>query len=162
MKFARISLGLAGIAIAGLSVAACGSSAPAVTPPASSPSSAATQPASQPAVSSPSTPAAAGGLGETLSSNAADVQACTGVQKAYAALQADGSQDNVNAFAVSLAAVPGAAMTPSLFTAFQALSSDVQDAQLTGTQDPTSQADEQAVADGCATAGVTMPSGFSG
>jgi hypothetical protein len=162
MKFARISLGLAGIAVTGLSVAACGSSAPtpapAVTAPASSPSPAATQAA----VSSPSAPAAAGGLGETLSSHDADVQACTGVQKTYAAFQADKSTDNENAFAISLAAVPGAAMTPSLFTAFQALSGDVQDAQLSGTQDPTSQADEQAVADGCAAAGVPMPAGFTG
>jgi hypothetical protein len=53
-------------------------------------------------------------------------------------------------------------MTQTLYKAFRALNGDVTDAQLSGNEDPTAQADEQAVATGCAAAGVTMPSGFTG
>jgi hypothetical protein len=107
-------------------------------------------------------PTANGGPVSTLSSNQADVQACTDLQKSAAAFLANKNQDTLNAFAISLAARSGAAMSPSLDAAFSALSGDVQDEMLTGTAEATAQSDENSVAEGCASIGVRMPAGFTG
>lgn len=55
-----------------------------------------------------------GGPVTTISSNAADVQACTNLQKTATAFLANKNQDTLDAFAAALAARPGAAMSPSL------------------------------------------------
>ena len=72
---------------------------------------------------------------------------------------ADQSQTNAEAFAA--AALPNATMTQTLSNAFGTLNGDLGEA-LNGYKDPTAQSAEQAVATGCAAAGVTMPSGFTG
>lgn len=142
-----IAIGLA------LAVAACGGG--------STPTSTATTTTTTPAASAPvaatTTPASSAPVTDT---EPADAQACTAVKNAYATFQANQNTDNENAFASAL--IPNASMTQPLFNAFQALEGDVQDAQLGGSTDPSSGADEQAVASGCAAAGVTMPSGFTG
>lgn len=107
-------------------------------------------------------PAANGGPVSTTSGNQADVQACTNLQKAATAFLANKNQDTLDAFAAALANRSGAAMSPSLDAAFSALSDDVQNEILTDSASPTAQVDENAVADGCASAGVQMPAGFTG
>jgi hypothetical protein len=89
----------------------------------------------------------------------ADAQACTTLRQAYTTFEAD--QSTTNADALTADSVPNASMTSTLFSAFQALNGDLDDVQL-GTTDPSSQADEQAVASGCAAAGVTVPASFTG
>jgi hypothetical protein len=106
-------------------------------------------------------PTANGGPITTISSNQADVQACTNLQKAATAFLANKNQDTLDAFAAALAARPGAAMSPSLDAAFSALSDDVQNEMLTGSAPATGQSDEDAVAEACAAAGVRMPAGFT-
>jgi hypothetical protein len=103
-----------------------------------------------------------GGGASAISSNQADVLACTNLQKAAAAFLANKNQDTLDALATALAAPPGAGMSSSLDSAFTALSTDVQYEMTSGVAFGTSQADENAVADGCASAGVQMPSGFTG
>jgi hypothetical protein len=117
---------------------------------------------SSPLVPSVTKPTTNGSVFSTLSSNDADVQACTNLQKASAAFIANKNQDTLDAFATALADRPGAAMSPSLDAAFSALSDDVQNALLTDVAAPTAQTDESAVADGCASVGVRMPAGFTG
>lgn len=123
---------------------------------------ASTHPTASPTSPAPVATTPASSPSPAASPDAADVQACTGVEKSFAAFQANENLVNEAAFAASLVEVDWGAMTPSLWAAFQALSTDVQNAELTGTAGATSQADEQAVADGCAAAGVTLPSGFTG
>lgn len=102
-----------------------------------------------------------GGPVTTISSNAADVQACTNLQKTATAFLANKNQDTLDAFAAALAARPGAAMSPSLDAAFSALSDDVQNEMLTGSSAVAGQSDEDAVARACARVGVPMPAGFT-
>lgn len=113
------------------------------------------------AAPSAATTSAANGSALSTSSNAADVQACTNLQKAAAAFLANKNQDTLNTFAAALADRPGAAMSPSLESAFSALSDDVQNEILTDSSAVTGQTDENAVAAGCASAGVQMPAGFT-
>jgi len=115
-----------------------------------------------PLAQSATTQTANGAVFSTLSSKDADVQACTNLQQAAAAFLANKNQDTLDAFAIALADRPGAAMSPSLDAAFSALSDDVQNAMLTDSAFGTAQTDENAVADGCASAGVRMPDGFTG
>jgi hypothetical protein len=110
-------------------------------------------PASAPAVSSPSTPA-------VTDTEPADAQACRTLRNAFVTFHAD--QNETNEDALLFATTPHAAMTQTLYNAFQTLNGDLDNAELSGSQDPTAQADEQAVATGCAAAGVTMPSDFTG
>jgi hypothetical protein len=107
-------------------------------------------------------PASGGGPVSTTSGDQADVQACTNLKKAATAFLANKNQDNLDAFATALADRPGAAMSPSLEAAFSALSDDVQNEMLTGSAAATGQSDQNAVAAGCASAGVQMPAGFTG
>lgn len=107
-------------------------------------------------------PKANGGPVTTISSNAADVQACTNLQKAATAFLANKNQDTLDAFAAALAARPGAAMSPSLDAAFSALSDDVQNEMLTDSAAATGQTDQNEVAQACASVGVRMPAGFTG
>jgi hypothetical protein len=107
-------------------------------------------------------PTANGGPVTNMTGNKADVQACTNLQKAATAFLANKNQDTLDAFAAALAARPGAAMSPSLDAAFSALSGDVQNEMLTDSSAATGQADQNAVAAGCASAGVRMPAGFTG
>lgn len=102
-----------------------------------------------------------GGPVTTISSNAADVQACTNLQKTATAFLANKNQATLDAFATALAARPGAAMSPSLDAAFSALSDDVQNEMLTGSSAVAGQSDEDAVAQACARVGVRMPAGFT-
>lgn len=122
---------------------------------------ASTHPTASPTSPAPVSTTPASSPSPAATPDAADVQACTGVEKSYAAFQANENLVNEAAFAASLIEVDWGAMTPSLWAAFQALNTDVQNAELTGTAGATSQADEQAVANGCAAAGVTLPSGFT-
>jgi hypothetical protein len=115
-----------------------------------------------PLAPSATTQTANGAVFSTLSSKDADVQACANLQKAAAAFLANKNQDTLDAFAIALADRPGAAMSPSLDAAFSALSDDVQNEMLTDSAASTAQTDENAVADGCASAGVRMPDGFTG
>jgi hypothetical protein len=110
----------------------------------------------------PTAPAAHGSPASTISSNQADVQACTKLQTTTTAFLANKNQDTLNAFAAALAARPGAAMSPSLDAAFSALSDDVQNELLSDSVPATAQSDENAVAQGCASVGVPMPAGFTG
>jgi hypothetical protein len=107
-------------------------------------------------------PTGNGGGASTISSNQADVQACTNLQKAAAAFLANKNQDTLSALASALAAPPGAGESSSLNSAITALSTDVQYEITSGVAFGTSQMDENAVADGCASAGVKMPAGFTG
>lgn len=115
----------------------------------------------------PSAPvAASSSLGDSgafaaLSSRDADVEACRNLQQAVAAFLADKNQDTMDSVAAALADRPGAAMSPSLDSAFSALSDDVQNAMLGDTAAATAQSDEAAVANGCASAGVRLPAGFT-
>jgi len=113
-------------------------------------------------IAPPSANGAATANGGRVSANQADVQACTNLQKAAAAFLANKNQDTLDAFAAALAARPGGAMSPSLDAAFNALSDDIQNEVLTGDAAATGQTDQNAVADGCASAGVQMPAGFTG
>lgn len=106
-------------------------------------------------------PLTACGGGAAAGGNQADVQACTNLQKTASAFLANKNQDTLDAFASALATRPGA-MSPSLDAAFSALSDDIQNEMLTDSTPATAQTDESAVADGCASAGVPMPSGFTG
>jgi hypothetical protein len=83
-------------------------------------------------------------------------------QKAATAFLANKNQDTLDAFAAALADRPGAAISPSLDAAFSALSDDVQNEMLGDSAAATGQSDENAVAEGCASARVQMPAGFSG
>ncbi len=89
----------------------------------------------------------------------ADAKACSNLRQAFMTLRADQSQ--TNAAALVAAATPNATMTQTLSNAFGTLGGDLGEA-LNGYKDPTSRAAEQAVATGCAAAGVNMPSGFTG
>lgn len=115
----------------------------------------------QPTTATTPTPTVDGGLGSTMSSNQADVQACTNLKKAAAAFIANENQDTLDAVAAALAARPGAAMSPSLNAAFGALSDDVQNEMMGDSAGATGQSDQNAVAAGCASAGVPMPAGFT-
>jgi hypothetical protein len=110
----------------------------------------------------PAAATAGGAPVSTLSGDAADVQACTNLKQAATAFLANKNQDNLDAFAVALAARPGAAMSPSLDSAFSALSDDVQNEMLGDSAAVSGQSDQNAVAEGCASAGVPMPAGFTG
>ena len=110
-------------------------------------------PASAPAASRPSTPA-------VTDTEPADAKACRNLLQTFVTFHAAQSQTTEDAFAA--ATIPNAGMTQTLYNAFQALNGDVQNAQLSGSEDPTAQADERAVATGCAAADVTMPSDFTG
>jgi hypothetical protein len=107
------------------------------------------------------TPTADVGLGSTLSSKDADVLACTDLQKAAAAFLANKNQDTLDAFEAALTDRPGAAMSPSLDSAFSALSDDVENEMMGDSSPATMQSDEDAVAAGCARVGVQMPAGFT-
>jgi hypothetical protein len=89
----------------------------------------------------------------------ADTTACSNLRQAFVTLRAHQSQ--TNAAALVAAATPNATMTQTLSNAFGTLGGDLGEA-LNGYRDPTSRAAEQAVASGCAAAGVKMPSGFTG
>lgn len=102
-----------------------------------------------------------GGPISTIGSNAADVQACTNLQKTATAFLANKNQDTLDAFAAALAARPAAAMSRSLDAAFSALSDDVQNEMLTDSAAVAGQSDESAVAQACASVGVQMPAGFT-
>lgn len=151
-KFHQILYIAAGILMLGLTVAACGGSSRA--------SSSSTPAASRPSTPADTQPAAASSSSGVTDTEPADAKACSNLQRAFVTFHADQNQTNEDAFAV--ATIPNATMTQTLYNAFQALNGDVQNAQLSGSADPTAQADEQAVATGCAAAGVTLPSGFTG
>ena len=145
------------IVIAGLGfgVAACGSSTttttPASTPAAGTPAAAAaTQPAS-------ATPSSSSAIADT---EPADATACQNLLQAYNAFTAN--ENTTTSDALTAASIPNASMTQTLFNEFQALNGDLDDTTLTGSPDATAQADEQAVATGCAAAGVQFPASFTG
>ena len=141
MNTKKICAGLGALALIG-GLAACGSAA-------SSSSVAAP-------VATTAAPVTSSAITDT---EPADAQACTTLRQAYTTFEAD--QTTTNADALTADSIPNASMTSTLFSAFQALNGDLDDVQL-GTTDPSSQADEQAVASGCAAAGVTFPASFTG
>ncbi len=111
---------------------------------------------------SPLASPASGGRVSATSGDEADVQACTTLKTAAATFLANKSQDNLDAFAAALADRPGPAMSPSLDTAFGALSDDIQNEMLGDSAAAAGVSDQNAVAEGCAGAGVQMPAGFTG
>jgi hypothetical protein len=104
-------------------------------------------------------PAAASSSSGVTDTEPADAQACMRLRQAFVTFHADQSQTNEDDFVT--AALPNGAMTQTLSNAFGTLSGDLGEAA-NGYEDPTARAAEQAVATGCAAAGVTMPSGFTG
>ncbi len=141
MNTKKICAGLGALALIG-GLAACGSAASSSSVAAPVPTTAA--------------PVTSSAITDT---EPADAQACTTLRQAYATFEAD--QSTTNADALTAASVPNASMTQTLYNAFQALNGDLNDVQL-GATDASSQADEQAVASGCAAAGVTFPASFTG
>jgi hypothetical protein len=141
MNTKKICAGLGALALIG-GLAACGSAASSSSVAAPVPTTAA--------------PVTSSAITDT---EPADAQACTTLRQAYTTFEAD--QSITNADALTAASVPNASMTQTLFNAFQALNGDLSDVQL-GATDASSQADEQAVASGCAAAGVTFPASFTG
>ena len=152
MNISRIVSAALITGVSAVSIAACGGS----------PSSSAPQVTVSlvPAASQPQS-SSAPGIIQTMSSHDADVQACTNLRNAFTTFNADKNQASLNAFEISLSAIPGAAMTPALLTSFQALDGDVQNMATLGSPGPDANADEDAVAAGCAGVGVQMPAGFT-